>query len=88
MSRSLHQPNRILRAYIEALTGFSLVYSSDGLNNTDSLKAASLKQLLVKNVHFRDRGAGKEPPIAQVRLEDQPAVGLTSPAPFPQHTVP
>ena len=88
MSRSLHLPNRILRVYIEALTGFSLVYSPDGLNNTDSLKAASLKQLLVQNVHFKDRGAGKEPPIAQVWLEDQPAVGLTSPTPCPQHTVP
>lgn len=33
-SRSLHSPTRILKVYIEDLTGFSHVYYPDGLNDT------------------------------------------------------
>ena len=33
-SRSLHLPTRILKVFIEALMGFSLIYCSVGLNNT------------------------------------------------------
>lgn len=33
-SRSLHLPTRILKVSIEALTGLSHVYCTDGLNNT------------------------------------------------------
>ena len=34
ISRSLHPPIRILKVYIKALTGFSHVFSTDGLNTT------------------------------------------------------
>ena len=34
ISGSLRLPTRILEVRIEALTGFSLVFSPDGLNNT------------------------------------------------------
>ena len=34
MSRSLHPPARILKDYIEALPGFSHLFSPDVLNNT------------------------------------------------------
>ena len=34
MSKSLHLPTRILKVYIEALTGFSHLFSPDGLINT------------------------------------------------------
>ena len=34
MNRSPYLPARILKFYIEALTGFSHVFSPDGLNNT------------------------------------------------------
>jgi len=33
MSRSLTQPTRILKVYIEALTGFSHIFCPDGLSN-------------------------------------------------------
>lgn len=33
-SRCLHLPTRILKMYIEALTGFSYLHHLDGLNNT------------------------------------------------------
>lgn len=33
MSRSLHPPTGILKFYIEALAGFSHVFSPDGFNN-------------------------------------------------------
>lgn len=34
MSRSSHLPTRILKVYAEALTGFSRIFSPDGLNTT------------------------------------------------------
>lgn len=47
-SSSPHLPHRTVKVYAEALTGFHLAHSSDGLNNTSLyLKAVSLKQLLV-----------------------------------------
>ena len=43
MNRSLHPPTSILKVYIEALTGFSPVYSPDGLNNTLLLQGRVLE---------------------------------------------
>lgn len=44
MSGSLHRPPQNLKEYREAFTGFSLVLSSDGVSNTYSLKASTLKK--------------------------------------------
>lgn len=47
ISRSWHSLIRILKIYIEALTGFSYMYSPDGLKNT-LLKAKSLEILVFR----------------------------------------
>ena len=46
MSRSLRPPTRIFKGHRDALKELSHICSSDGLNNTYSLKVISLKQLL------------------------------------------
>ena len=44
-NRCLHLPSRILKVYIEALTGFSHIYLSDIGTTHCSLKAESLEEL-------------------------------------------
>ena len=79
MSRSPHLPARILKVYIEALTGFSHVYVQMVSTTRCSLKATSFNMSptvgKVGRTHVsRTQEVGEEPPIAGVQLTGQPAV--------------
>ena len=76
MSRSLYLPTRILKVYVEALTGLSQGSCPGGFNNT----LLSQAYVLVngshygnggQNIHFKDRGGSKQPLIAWVQLIGQ-----------------
>ena len=58
MSRSLKSPPRILKVYIEALTGFSQEYCQDGLNNT---LLGFPGGVVVKNLPANARDMGSSP---------------------------
>ena len=82
--RSQHLLNRILNVYPEALTRFRQVYYSDGLNNTYSLKVASLK--IASGMGMVDRtyisrvwdGWGEASGcVVWFELSDEPAVTLS-----------
>lgn len=67
MSRSPHPLARILNIYIEALTGFSLIYSPDGLNTLLSqghVLGTALSMGMVSRVHSKDRGGCEKPSVA------------------------
>lgn len=72
-SRSLHEPARILKVSVEALTEFSHVCHPDGLNNT-SLSQVRIpeKGLAIRMSGRAYRGEGEELPMAQVQLTGQP----------------
>lgn len=57
---------------VENLTGFSHVYSPDGLNST-LLSQSCILELAPseRSIHSEDREGGEEPPIAQVQLKSQ-----------------
>ena len=76
MSRSLHPPTRILKVYIEALMGFSLICHPDYLKNTLLFQDCVLKNGSHggQSVCSEDRGESEEPPIAGLRLSDQSVV--------------
>ena len=61
--------------YIEALIGFSHIDMVQVVSTTHcSIRLCLWKQLPLweqKNIHFKDRGAGGEPPIAWVHLMGQ-----------------
>ena len=82
MSRSLHPHARILNHCIGALTGFSHLSHPDGLNNTASLKAESLKVAPTvvnsgQNVLSKNREGREEPPITWVQLSGQLATATS-----------
>ena len=62
MSRSPHPSIRILKVYVEALTGFSHVFSPDGLNKTVLSQELSLKCLRLweswVGCTFQEQGRG------------------------------
>ena len=66
----LHSPIRILKIYIETLTGFSHIQ----MVSTTHLKTTSLGLLVLGkargNAHSKDRGGGEKPLIAVVQLLD------------------
>lgn len=75
-NRSLPLPTRILKVYVEALTGFSLIYHPNGLSNTLPFQACILEISSGygngrQDIHSEAMGEGKEPPITQVHLEGQ-----------------
>ena len=45
LSKSLHPPTRILKVYIEALTGFSHIFSPGGLNNSAFLSQGYILEM-------------------------------------------
>lgn len=57
---------------VENLTGFSHIYSPDGLNST-LLSQSCILELAPSewSIHSEDREGGEEPPIAQVQLKSQ-----------------
>lgn len=63
---------------METLTGFSRIFSPDGLNNTLFSKAISLNTSGYGNIEWnvcpQDMDGGEEPMIAQVQLAGGPAV--------------
>lgn len=68
MHRSLHLPYRVLKVYIEDLTGFSHVYCSDDPNNTLLPQGCVfLGQLLAWGMQVeckvQGQGSGLEAPI-------------------------
>lgn len=78
-SRSLFPPTKTLKVYIEALTGFSHVYHSNGLNNSMSFQGCVLENGSGcgnggQKTYSKDRAGGREPLIAQVQLEGQPTI--------------
>lgn len=79
MSRSLHLPSRILRGYVEAVNGFSHIFSPGGLNNTllsqgYVLGNSSHCRNNGQSVHSKNRGKGEGPLIAWILLKTQPVV--------------
>ena len=79
MSRSLHSPARILKVYTEALTGFSHIFSPDGLNNTLLSQCFILENISHcgnsgQNAYSKDRGGDEQPPVACAQPPGQPAV--------------
>ena len=63
----------ILEVYREALTGFSHIFCPDGLNHTllsqdCILETSSHCRNVGWNVHSKDRGGVRSPPIARVQL--------------------
>lgn len=79
MNRSLHLPTKILKVYIEALTGLSHVDHPDGLKTTFLcqgcvLGAASGDREGKKYTYSKDRGGIGEPPITYIQLVGQPVV--------------
>ena len=68
--------DRILEEHTEALTGFSHVYHSDGLNNTLLSQGDSSWNTVIMwaGCSFQGWGDGEEPLIAQVQLTSQPEV--------------
>ena len=70
--RSLHIPSRMLKVYIQCLTGFSHVFSPDGLNNTLLSQGCTLQTARTGAEHtFKGQGRGQEPSIALVQLVGQ-----------------
>lgn len=71
-SLSPHPPAKIFKVYREALTGFSHIYSPDGLNIALLCQGYILRQLLVwgkqAENHPMDRGSDKKPLTAWVQL--------------------
>ena len=82
MSRSPHLPARILKVYIEVLTGFSHEFSPDGLNNILISQGCALEMAPAMgkaDKHpFQGQGRGEEPQIGQVQLSSHLAV-MSSP---------
>lgn len=79
MSRSPRLLARILKVYIEALTGLSHVDHPDGLKTTFLcqgcvLGAASGNREGKKYTYSKDRGGIGEPPITHIQLVGQPVV--------------
>ena len=74
-SRFLY-PARILKSYLEVLSGFSHVYHSDGLNNSLLCQGDSSWNTVIMwaGCSFQGWGDGEEPLIAQVQLTSQPEV--------------
>ena len=74
MSRSSHLPTRILRVYIETLTGFSPAYHPDALNMFAPLRLHSENCSHCgnsgQNTHSKDEGGGEGPSIAWILLLD------------------
>ena len=67
MSRPPNRPARILKVYIEALTGFSHVFSSDGPDNTLLSQGCILEtspRMERVGRTYRTGGGGEEPQIA------------------------
>ena len=82
-SRSPYTLTRILKVYIEALTGFSHITNPDGLNNTVFSQGCILESIshcgnTGQRVHSEDRGGGVEPLTAWVYFSGQLAV-MSSP---------
>lgn len=68
---SIFMPTRILKVHIDALTGFSHVCHPDAPNNTLLPQDSFFENTAHcrnggRNVHFKDRGGGEEPPVAWV----------------------
>lgn len=87
MSRSPQPPNRILKVYIGAFSGFSHIHSPEGLNTTlfsqdYDVENGSHYGNGGQMVHSKDRGGDKDPLIVQVQLEGQPVV-ISSHWPLP-----
>ena len=79
-------PTRILKVYIEALTGFSHILSPGGLSNSALSRLHPWNWLTLRGAMGRTyiprMGGGKELPIARAQLTGQPAVTF-SPRPPP-----
>lgn len=71
-------PIRILKVYIEALTGFSHIFSPVGLSNTSLSPSRPCPWNWLPlwergpNVHSMDREEDEDIPVAQVHLVGQP----------------
>ena len=79
INRFLHLLDRILKVYIEVLTGFNRMPSSDSLNTTFLFQScilgvASGNGGSKQHTHSKGRGGGGEPSIAWVQLVGQLAV--------------
>lgn len=86
MSRCPHLTS-ILKVYIEALTGVSHIFSSEGFNNALLSKGCFLEMVPIMgncgwNIHSKDRGQGEEPLIACIQLWGQPEVTAPQPPTF------
>lgn len=78
MSRSPPAPTRILQVY-GPLTGFSRIFSQDGLNNTWLSQVCILETSFYcenggESVHSKDKEGGDKPLTAQAQLKGQRAV--------------
>lgn len=76
MNTSSHQPTRILKVYVEALSGLSHVYRPDGLENTllslsYALGTAPTVGIVGRTVCSKERRGGEEPSIAHVQVKGQ-----------------
>ena len=76
MRISLHQLARILKDYIEVLTGFSHIHSPDSISTTllfqgCILGTASRSRNNKQNAHFKDQGRGREVSITWLQLLGQ-----------------
>lgn len=80
-------PARILKAYAEALMGFSPILSPDGVNIMFSLRAASLKMVPMVGTlwgcTFQGWGRGEEPLFSWVQLKGHPVI---TPSQWPHPT--